>query len=222
MSNITINKNDLLEIVNIINKILNASESSEIEIPKSKVAKGSKRKTEYLEPTKENLEKFGLNGNNIVVATEPVIVSKRKTEYIKATKDNLKKYNLDSSKVTINPDGSIDYSGNVDLRERNLKEIPFKFNKVGGSFWCYDNQLTTLEGSPQEVGGDFDCDDNSLTSLEGSPKKVGGYFSCEKNQLTTLEFATQEVGGGFYCRNNQLTSLEFAPKKVDGNSKDVN
>jgi len=90
------------------------------------------------------------------------------------TKENLKKYNLDSSKVTINPDGSIDYSGNVNLSYKGLKEIPFKFNKVGGDFDCRSNQLTTLEGSPVEVGRWFDCGNNSLTTLEFAPKKVGG------------------------------------------------
>ena len=125
MSNI---KNDLLEIVNIINRIIDNID--EVEIPKSRVSKGSKRKTEYLEPTKENLEK----------------------------------YNLDSSKVVINPDGSIDYSGDVDLSEKNLKEIPFKFNKVSGDFDCENNSLTSLKGSPQEVGGSFGCSSNQLTS----------------------------------------------------------
>jgi len=213
MSNITINKNDLLEIINALNKIV---ESSEIEIPKSKVSKGSKRKTEYLEPTKENLEKFGLNGNNIVVATEPVIVSKRKTEYLETTKTNLEKYNLDSSKVTINSDGSIDYDGNVDLRSKGLTEIPFKFNKVSGYFWCAQNQLTTLEGSPVEVGKSFSCEKNQLTSLKGGPKEVRGPFSCAKNQLTTLEGAPRIVYGDFFCSGNQLTSHEGKPEYIVG------
>jgi hypothetical protein len=165
------------------------------------------------------------------------IMSKRKIEYLEPTKANLEKYNLDSSKVTINSDGSIDYSEDVDLSEKNLKEIPFKFNivdgdfycfynqltslegspkKVGGGFWCQRNQLTTLEGAPKEVGGDFVCHNNKLMILEGSPKKVGGSFSCSYNQLTSLKGSPQEVGGNFWCRENQLTTLEGSPQEVGG------
>ena len=101
------------------------------------------------------------------------------------------------------------YCGNNQLT--SLEGSP---REVGGSFYCWNSQLTTLEGSPQKVGGAFDCGNNQLTSLEGSPQKVGGAFVCRNNQLTTLEGSPQEVGGAFDCRNNQLTTLEGAPRKV--------
>jgi hypothetical protein len=86
--------------------------------------------------------------------------------------------------------------------------------KWEGDFYCHNNQLTSLEGSPKEVGGDFDCSSNQLTSLEGSPKEVGGNFDCSSNQLTSLEGSPKEVGGDFDCSSNQLTSLEGSPKEV--------
>ena len=58
---------------------------------------------------------------------------------------------------TINPDGSIDVNGSVNLFYEKLKKLPLKFNKVNGNFYCNDNQLTTLEGSPKEVNGVFWC-----------------------------------------------------------------
>ena len=62
---------------------------------------------------------------------------------------------------TINDDdGSIDVEGNVDLRGKKLTKIPFNFGKVSGNFSCHNNQLTTLEGAPNNVGGDFYCCDN--------------------------------------------------------------
>ena len=88
--------------------------------------------------------------------------------------------------------------------------------EVGGGFDCRNNQLTSLKGCPQKVGGWFWCDNNQLTSLEGCPKEVGGRFSCNNNQLTSLEGCPQKVGGWFYCRNNQLTSLKGCPQKVGG------
>jgi hypothetical protein len=111
-------------------------------------------------------------------------------------------------------DGSYDVDGNVDLSDQKLKKIPWKFNKVTGDFYCYYNQLTSLEGCPKEVGGGFSCHYNQLTSLEGCPKEVGGHFYCHNNQLTSLEGCPKEVGGHFSCSYNQLTSLEGCPKEV--------
>ena len=108
-----------------------------------------------------------------------------------------RKYNIIN--YTINSDGSIDVNGNVNLGYNKLTKLPLKFNKVSGSFSCYQNQLTSLEGCPIEVGGIFDCHSNKLTSLEGCPKEVGENFSCYNNQLTTLEGGPIKVGGDFYC-----------------------
>ncbi|MBQ7632849.1 MAG: hypothetical protein IJS88_01885, partial [Alphaproteobacteria bacterium] len=95
--------------------------------------------------------------------------------------------------------------------------------EVGGSFRCENNQLTSLEGAPQKVGGYFSCQNNQLTSLQGAPQEVGGSFLCNNNQLTSLEGAPQEVGGHFLCQNNQLTSLQGAPQEVGGKIKvDIN
>ena len=111
----------------------------------------------------------------------------------------------------------------VEGNKRNIQLYDAKGNKVDGDkayweggFYCYNNQLTTLDGAPKEVGGDFYCSNNQLTTLDGAPKEVGGGFYCYNNQLTTLDGAPKEVGGGFYCSNNQLTTLDGAPKEVGG------
>ena len=82
---------------------------------------------------------------------------------------------------TINDDGSIDVEGSVNLSRKKLTKIPFNFSKVSGVFRCYHNQLTSLDGAPNNVGSGFDCSDNQLTSLEGAPNNVGGYFYCYNN-----------------------------------------
>jgi hypothetical protein len=108
-----------------------------------------------------------------------------------------------------------------DLFEAEEKSILSVMGKqedqVAGDFSCYNNNLTSLEGSPKEVGGIFFCSYNNLTSLEGSPKEVGGNFSCYHNKLTSLEGSPKEVGGNFDCSYNNLTSLEGSPKEVGGN-----
>ena len=100
---------------------------------------------------------------------------------------------------TINDDGSIDVDGNVELGHRNLTKIPFKFLHIHGSFYCYNNRLTSLEGAPINVGGDFWCNRNRLTSLDRAPNTVGDSFSCSDNQLTSLEGAPNFVGDTFWC-----------------------
>ena len=109
--------------------------------------------------------------------------------------------------------GLVDVDGYFDCSWQGLSDFKgVRFGKIGGKFYCDNNQLTTLEGAPREVGGYFSCDNNQLTTLEGAPQKVGGRFYCKYNQLTSLEGAPQEVGGDFYCDNNQLTTLEGAPR----------
>ena len=111
-----------------------------------------------------------------------------------------------------------DCRGGVKVSEDIVADgkLKIRFGKVGGDFNCIDNNLTTLEGAPQEVGGNFYCSANKLTSLKGAPKKVGWFFYCTNNKLTTLEGAPNEVGGDFVCNNNKLTSLKGAPQKVGG------
>jgi hypothetical protein len=124
-----------------------------------------------------------------------------------------RKYDIRNYKV--NEDLSIDVEGNVYISGKGLTELPLKFRKVGGDFYCdNNNKLTSLEGSPREVGGDFYCSNNKLTSLEGSPHEVGGNFSCNNNKLKSLEGSPRSVGGYFYYYRNQLESLSGISKYI--------
>ena len=98
---------------------------------------------------------------------------------------------------TINPDGSIDVNGSVDLSFNDLTELPLRFNKVSGYFRCHNNRLTSLKGCPRWIGGNFNCYNNQLTSLEFSPDYVGGDFDCEYNNLTN-NYCDTEILGDFY------------------------
>ena len=111
---------------------------------------------------------------------------------------------------------TVKVTGNVLLRGFGLTKIPINFTEVGGSFYCSENQLTSLEGAPRKVGRDFYCCDNQLTSLVGSPKFVGRSFDCSYNQLTDLEGAPEKVGVNFECAKNQLTSYKGKPKFIGG------
>jgi hypothetical protein len=116
-------------------------------------------------------------------------------------------------------------------------KLPLKFNKISKWFVLQNNNLTTLEGCPNEVGEGFACIDNPITSLDGCPTITNkSSFNCynnkltsmkgcpnevdqfifDYNNLTSLEFSTEIVNDRFSCTYNKLTSLEFGPKKVKG------
>ena len=63
------------------------------------------------------------------------------------------------------------------------------------------------------VMGDFKCFNNNLTSLIGSPQEVRGSVLCSNNKLETMQGCPQQVGGGIYCYDNNLTNLEGIPEK---------
>jgi hypothetical protein len=129
------------------------------------------------------------------------------------SKLNIQNYKINDD-FTIDVNGSVDCS--VDLKYF-FDKIPLNFNKVYGDFRFSNNNLTTLEGSPNWVGGYFNCGYNELTTLEGAPEYVGGDFWCNDNQLTNLEGAPTYVGHSFGCSFNQLTTLEGSPKWVGDN-----
>ncbi len=114
--------------------------------------------------------------------------------------DWLDKYKIKN--YTINEDLTVDVDGHVKLRNKELKSIDVKFNKVSGYFSCSWNKLTSLKGCPEEVLGGFNCSNNELTSLEGCPQIVNGDLSCNGNNLINLNGIPKKVGGDFECNKN--------------------
>lgn len=90
-------------------------------------------------------------------------------------------YEYKIPKFNINNDGTLDVYGNVTFSHAPFTELPLKFRKVDGDFYCGRTQITTLKGSPKEVRGDFYCQYNKLTSLEYFPEVVTGEISYYTN-----------------------------------------
>ena len=95
-------------------------------------------------------------------------------------------------RYTINSQGEIDVNGNVNLNNKNLKELPYKFGRVDGYFDIGGNpNLTSLKNCPNKIVGDyFSCSEcTKLDSLEGCPKEVGWNFYCSdcKQKFTEKE-----------------------------------
>ena len=125
-------------------------------------------------------------------------------------------YEMNIINYTINDDLTVDVDDDVDINNKNIIEIPIKFNRINGTFYCIDNNLVSLKGCPSYVKFNFVCTDNILTSLEFCPTFVGGYFNCSNNKLKTLEYCPTHINESFICSDNKLTSLKGCPTFVDG------
>ena len=104
---------------------------------------------------------------------------------------------------SINPDGSIDVDGDVDLSYKNLDKIPIKFDVVTGMFYCNNNNLTSLENCPNEIKSWFNCSSNKLTSLFGIPNSKNVMYYCAENPLKSLD-GFEGSYNIIYCDNKEI------------------
>lgn len=118
------------------------------------------------------------------------------------------------SEYKINDDGSIDCFEDINISKKNLNVIPLNFRNVYGNFFCYNNNLTSLEGCPKMVSESFNCGKNNLTSLEGCPSIVGRSFLCSSNKIESLKGCPTNINVDFMCDSNNLINLEGGPEKV--------
>jgi hypothetical protein len=121
----------------------------------------------------------------------------------------IENYTVENGLVNVNGDVNLSGGKLTKLYEKKLTKLPVQFGSVTGSFNCYNNNLTTLKGSPHTVHGDFYCGMNDkLTSLVGSPREVGGNFICSfSHRLTSLKGAPDLIEGIFKCDNTPVHSI---------------
>ncbi len=115
-----------------------------------------------------------------------------------------KSYGIEN--YSINSDGSIDVNNNVKLSHKNLNKIPLQFRNVSGYFDVYENNLTSLKGSPIKCR-DFYCSRNLLTSLEYGPKEVRFQYACYNNLLKNLQHSPITFDG-LSAFSNPLESID--------------
>lgn len=120
-------------------------------------------------------------------------------------------------RYSVQPDGMIIVEGDLDIMHKELTRLP-DLSKVivKGSFYCNNNALSSLLGSPARVEGGYFCNNNKLTTLEGATQNVGKNFLCHFNDLISLAGAPRIVIGDFYCGKNKLTTLHGSPDIVYG------
>ena len=69
----------------------------------------------------------------------------------------LKEMDVPEDTYKINPDGTIDIFGDINIVANQLEELPeyINFGKINGSFYAAHNKWKSLRGFPKEVNGDL-------------------------------------------------------------------
>lgn len=114
------------------------------------------------------------------------------------TKDEISDWlsKMHIKKYTINNDLTVDtHEDEVNITHMQLDCIPVQFNIVKGIFYCNDNNLTSLKGSPKYL----------------IPSRYIPSFYCYKNKLTSTEYCTPNIDSDFYCSNNNIFNLKGFP-----------
>jgi hypothetical protein len=121
-------------------------------------------------------------------------------------KDWLDKYKVTS--YTINDDLTVDVMEQVKLSNMGLNEFPIQFGIVEKSFYCDNNNLSSLKGCPYKINGHFSCSRNNLISLDYAPLIIAGGFFCSDNPIISLKGFKTEIGSHIY----QSINIKKMPK----------
>ena len=123
------------------------------------------------------------------------------SDVMSKSKEEIEKW-LDSMKIknyTIDKYLTVNVNGDVDLKNKNIKEIPVQFGKVTGFFSIGGNKkLISLVGSPNECE-EFSCANcTSLKSLVGATKECTDFYCNDCTSLTSL-VGSPEKSEEFSC-----------------------
>jgi len=127
-------------------------------------------------------------------------------------------------KYTITSDGLVDVPDNVNISGKRLTEIPIKFGRVDGSFYCQKNDLTTLIGLPTYIGGDLICYQNRLTNLVGAPNTIIGYTDVSNNMGLTTTYSGDtdiDLGTGSEIRYPVYIEWDLLPKEIESDKEHI-
>jgi hypothetical protein len=103
----------------------------------------------------------------------------------------------DIKEYTINDDLTVDVARSVFLFYDNLTEIPIQFGVINGGFFCTNNKLKSLKGSPYIVNGSFHCQNNELINLDYCPKIITENFICSDNPIKNIKNFNSKIDGDF-------------------------
>jgi len=87
-----------------------------------------------------------------------VALTKEQINFLNKVCGGRKNWKMNKGKVDFVSSG-----GAVDMSQMSLTEIPVKFGRVDGSFYCNNNNLTTLSNCPDYIEGNIYFHNNNIT-----------------------------------------------------------
>ena len=112
------------------------------------------------------------------------------------------------------PDGTTVVEEDLLLRGTKIEQLPIGLIEVTGKLIVDNNPSLKLNGYPKRVGENFYCQLNDLSSLQGMPEEVRGFIGFDKSNLSSLVGLPRKVTGGLFLSNNQLENLDGISKEV--------
>lgn len=128
----------------------------------------------------------------------------------------MKKYKIGVKRYKINPDGTVDVTGDFDITKITDTKLPFKLNSVSGDIKCdtLTPTLTTVEGFPAEVGGGLSFGNCSKIDLTQLPRKIGGLLYLDRPHETFTK-SNIEYCGSMLLSGYVASNLKGMPKYVE-------
>src|SRR3989339_1898904 len=113
------------------------------------------------------------------VEKEPLWI---KEDYIKWAEDFGKDEAWVNETFKFQLDGTTIVEGDLNLLSRKIKQLPIGLMEVKGDFNISYNPSLKLNEYPKKVGGSFWCMNNNLVSSDGMPEEVGENIYLSKNK----------------------------------------
>src|SRR3989339_597866 len=114
-------------------------------------------------------------------------------------------------------DGTTVVEEDLLLRGTKIEQLPIGLIEVTGKLIVDNNPSLKLNGYPKRVGENFYCQLNDLSSLQGMPEEVRGFIGFDKSNLSSLVGLPRKVTGGLFLSNNQLENLDGISREIFGN-----
>ena len=98
------------------------------------------------------------------------------------------------------------FSGRLRMRNNQITTlVGINWPNSLTELWLNNGKITTLVGGPENISGSFYCDNNELTTLEGCPN-IGDDFHFSNNYV--YEFmGIGRIGGSITCRRNPINNI---------------
>lgn len=120
------------------------------------------------------------------------------------------------TKYSVETDGKLHITQDVDVSNQNLEEFPFKIKFIDGSLNCSNNKIKSFKSFPDGVAKELNCSMNEIESFEDYKVSAVSNLNFSQNKIASLEGISRFVEGSLDLSYNLLKDVKNFPKRVKG------